>query len=177
MNVMSPHLLRRIEEKCVPEPNTGCWLWCAASSSKGYGCLGFGGKMLRAHRVVLSHKIGRPLESHELACHACDQPSCVNPDHLWVGSSRDNLADMRAKGRHAQGSKNGMHTKPWRRSLGDRNGMRHSKRTRLNHEKASEIRSLYGSKRFSQRQLAQRFGVSRRAIQMIVNGTIWATPS
>lgn len=85
-----------------------CVIWPHGKDRDGYGRLTFKGKGYRAHRVVLSWKEGRDLKKGELACHSCDNPSCVNPDHLWVGSPKDNTQDMWSKGRqngHMQGGK------------------------------------------------------------------------
>lgn len=89
-----------IFERVSPEPNSGCWIWIGGADSNGYGCLNND----RAHRVSLSLKLKRPLEKRECACHKCDVTSCVNPDHLFVGSHLDNMRDCVKKGRF---SKNG----------------------------------------------------------------------
>jgi hypothetical protein len=67
--------------------------------NKGYPMAGYRGKPQRITRIVLGWKIGRPLTKDELACHKCDNPPCINPDHLWVGSVSANTQDRLSKGR------------------------------------------------------------------------------
>lgn len=78
-----------------------CHPWTGPlANASGYGLLILpGGKRIGAHRWVCGQKIGRPLEPGEHAMHSCDNPPCVNPRHLSVGSPKDNTADMRRKGR------------------------------------------------------------------------------
>ena len=78
------------------EKSNGCWLWRGAADPRGYGFFWVNGKQIGAHRFSLSLKLGRlPLQ----ACHSCDVPACVNPDHLFEGSQQDNMRDCVSKGR------------------------------------------------------------------------------
>lgn len=81
-----------------------CWIWRGTVSKDGYGKLKRGKKTLRAHRVsvVLS---GREIPPRMCACHRCDVRLCVNPNHLWVGTNDENMADMVAKKRAVNVSK------------------------------------------------------------------------
>lgn len=75
-----------------------CWLWDGALNSKGYGSMGFLKKGWLAHRLSYTAFKG-PIPDGLLVCHSCDVPSCVNPDHLWLGTTRDNQRDSESKGR------------------------------------------------------------------------------
>ena len=100
-------LLERFEEKYCPEPNSGCWLWTHGTNRKGYGHFYFNGERWMAHRAswVMAH--GEiPKGMHVL--HRCDTPCCVRPDHLWLGSNADNVADCMTKRRHRFGSKSNL---------------------------------------------------------------------
>ena len=84
----------------------GCWIWSAYKIPSGYGQLWCDGKNRRAHRVSYElHKGDIP----EGVCvlHRCDTPSCVNPEHLFLGTHKDNVDDKVSKGRQARGSTNG----------------------------------------------------------------------
>jgi hypothetical protein len=98
--------LARWKANCDILPN-GCWHW------KGWKCIGkfmhdrelgypeggYRGKKLRLTRLIASWNIGRPLIEGEVACHKCDHPPCINPEHLWVGTVSDNTQDRLKKGR------------------------------------------------------------------------------
>lgn len=76
-----------------------CMLWEFAKKDDGYGLVTVDGVSRSTHRTSLELKLGRLLRKEEEACHRCDNPSCYNPNHLFVGTKRDNMRDMHAKGR------------------------------------------------------------------------------
>ena len=75
-----------------------CWGWIGAKSDYGHGIFRFNGKNVRAHRLSLEMS-GTSVPDDMVVCHHCDNPSCVNPAHLFVGTQRDNMSDMTQKGR------------------------------------------------------------------------------
>ena len=83
-----------------------CWPWTASKNAAGYGWFGFNGRVQRAHRVAFQIAHSADI-SGQFVCHSCDSPSCVNPAHLWLGSPRDNMRDMAAKGRAATQRRHG----------------------------------------------------------------------
>lgn len=85
----------------VPEltPQLGCcWLWLGRPTPRGYGHQRWDGKMMRAHRVAWLISIG-PIPTGLFVLHHCDNPPCVNPAHLWLGTHDDNMRDRQEKGR------------------------------------------------------------------------------
>jgi hypothetical protein len=124
-----------------------CWPWAASTRRDGYGQFWAGDRMVLAHRFSLQRKLGRALLREELALHSCDQPPCVNPAHLRVGSHADNMLDMTAKER-AQ--------------------------AKLTGADVGEIRALYAAGGVTQRALASRFGLTQSGVSYIISRKAWA---
>ena len=97
-----------------PEPNSGCWLWIGSKWSCGYGRISRRGEEGQAHRLSWRLFHG-PIPVGLFVCHTCDTPACVNPEHLFLGTSRDNALDAKHKGRLATGDKHGarLHPEIW----------------------------------------------------------------
>ena len=96
-------ILSRFMNKCIPEPNSGCWLWSGASGKRGYGTFKIKtGVAIRAHRASYSLFNGK-IADGDVICHKCDNPFCVNPQHLIAASQKYNLHDARKKGRFPTG--------------------------------------------------------------------------
>ena len=86
----------------------GCWIWPLSKKyGGGYGRARFNGRRLQAHRLAYELAIG-PVPEGLYVCHHCDTPACVRPSHLFVGTSRDNYQDARAKGRMTPPSRHGL---------------------------------------------------------------------
>lgn len=134
-----------------------CWLWIGAKSTAGYGYLGIGKrKNAPAHRVswVIEHGT---IDSQLFVCHRCDNPGCVNPGHLFLGTHKDNMNDMAVKGRSQKGRKRPSE----------------SGNTKLNIEKVRDIRSLFATGKYTKTALGQMFGVTRANIGYIVENKSW----
>jgi hypothetical protein len=79
-----------------------CWPWAGALAANGYGRVRRGHKSMAAHRVAYE-LYWEPVPEGLCVCHACDNPPCCNPHHLWVGTIEDNTQDMIRKGRNRNG--------------------------------------------------------------------------
>jgi hypothetical protein len=82
----------------MPEPNSGCWLWTRCVNRNGYGIANWFGKARLAHRISYELHCA-PVPPGLFVCHRCDNPTCVNPTHLFVGTAHDNVRDMDRKQR------------------------------------------------------------------------------
>jgi hypothetical protein len=82
----------------IPEPNSGCFLWLKSLSSDGYGNATVNGRWQSAHRLAWEAANG-PVPPDMIVCHKCDVPSCVNPQHLWLGTHGANARDRDNKNR------------------------------------------------------------------------------
>lgn len=99
MGFHSTTLLERFFAKIDFGPHTsGCHIWIGGKNQQNYGQFNAGGKQFRAHRFCYLTFIG-PIPEGMFVCHSCDNPPCVNPDHLWIGTAKDNSDDKFKKGR------------------------------------------------------------------------------
>jgi hypothetical protein len=140
-----------------------CWVWIGSSDGKGYGGIrdaGRRGRLLKAHRVSWSMHSGR-LTDWMIVCHRCDNPACVRPEHLFVGTQRDNVLDAVSKGRTPA------KMYPERVVRGERH-----RSAKLTQAQVDEIRSLHGEG-VRQVELAKRFGVTQANISSLLNGKSW----
>lgn len=89
-------LQHKFESLYTPEPTSGCWLW--EGSGERYGKFMYNRVYYIAHRVAYFLNVG-PIPDGIYVCHKCDNTFCVNPDHLFLGTQKDNMQDMISKGR------------------------------------------------------------------------------
>jgi hypothetical protein len=90
-----------VEARSTPEPNTGCWLWLGAVGQRGYPKMRVAPSTTAVSRALMGLRPGRSGQD-PIACHRCDNPICVNPGHIYVGTARTNALDMSNRGRHPQ---------------------------------------------------------------------------
>lgn len=162
MDAVTQELQRRFWQKV--DLTGDCWIWTGVTNRQGYGQFWDPQRrtMGLAHRFAYETYVG-DLRHHrhqagpvgQVVCHRCDNPSCVRPAHLFVGTQRDNVRDAVAKGR-----------------LNDRAGSRNP-RARLTPEDVAAIRA-YATGRYGERsEIARRWGISTGYVSKILQGSAW----
>lgn len=104
-------LRSRFERDVLPEPNSGCWLWTGPKYVYEYGCFSIGRRSYLAHRFAFALYNGA-VASKAHVLHRCDNPACVNPAHLYIGTHQQNMKDRGGRGRSSGGGKKGIEC-PW----------------------------------------------------------------
>lgn len=132
-----------------------CWEWTGCKTPQGYGLFFIkrGISQLRAHRISYELANGNIPEGM-IICHSCDNPPCVNPDHLWAGTIIDNNLDCIKKGRNCKGEKSSF--------------------SKLTPKKVAEIRAL--AFKLPYPKIAQIFGITRSNVGQIIRNNTWIDP-
>ncbi len=152
-------LEKRLDLHTNKQGKNGCWLWTASITPKGYGELmrrGVGGTRL-AHRLAWTIKNG-PISDGLQVCHRCDIRACVNPDHLFLGTQKDNIGDMIRKGRRFTGDP---------KKFGHKGSSHHAAKLT-----DAQVKAIREDQR-SSKQIAKDFDVNDRTIRKIQNGNGW----
>lgn len=153
-------LSARVLARSIPEPNSGCWLFEGYTTRFGYGVVGAGRKSRTAlaHRVVYQGECG-VIPAGMCVCHRCDNPSCVNPEHLFLGTQADNIKDMGAKNRRVSLPKDS------------------NPSAKATPEQAQAIRSAFlsanGRRFYGGAALGRQFGLSQTQVSRIARGENW----
>lgn len=146
--------MQTLEDRFLKKINktSSCWLWTGSKTRGGYGNIrakvNSKWTMRRSH--IVSYELYKGPVNGLQVCHSCDTPSCVNPDHLWLGTAKENADDMVSKGRNKISVT----------------------RSKITHLDAESIRRLY-SKGVLQKDIAALFGIARNTVSTIVNNKRW----
>jgi len=149
-------ILDRFMDKVEMIPDCGCWIWMGSLDASGrkstrrYGTMFYNGKREQAHRVSWEIYNGQ-IPKHMLVLHRCDTPSCVNPNHLFIGTHLDNMKDCINKNRRVN-------------HIGTLNG--HAKLS------ADDIMKIKMDNR-TPKEIAHTYNMSRNHIYKILNGNVW----
>jgi len=152
MALAKPITKERIEKKVLRIPEAGCWVWMGATQVRGYGEIVSNNRKHLAHRASYEAFVGK-IPKGMYVCHACDNVACVNPNHLFLGTQKQNLQDMASKGRSTRGEKNPM--------------------AKLNEDKVSFIKRGIAMGH-SDTGLSFAWGVSRQTINDIRHNKLWS---
>lgn len=137
-----------------------CWEWPGHRNRHGYGVLqafGRNGKHMFAHRLIWEQYAG-PIAEGMLVLHHCDNPACIRPTHLFLGTQSDNMRDCARKGRTGRNGLSGEAIATHK----------------LTEVEVREIRALHNPRTMGCTRLARKYGVSSAAIKKIINGKSWA---
>lgn len=155
------------------EKSEGCWLWRGTVNGGGYGMVQLqkGGRptSMAASRMAYELVHGEIRDSGLFVCHHCDNPPCVRPDHLFLGTPADNMADARAKGRMPTATPKERRPRNYDEVRGEKSHF-----AKLSADTVLDIREDYDTGRGSLSQLARKYGLHYSTISLIANRKRWA---
>jgi len=151
---MKPNSAATILERYKVDSN-GCWVWTHGRFQFGHGRIKILGCDLKAHRISWELHNG-PIPEGLFVLHSCDNPPCINPEHLFLGTQQDNIDDMRAKGRQPN-------------TKGKANGA-----ARLSEEQVMQIKTLLREGFYTHEEIGAGFEVNRATISQIARGKNWS---
>ena len=140
--------MKSILKNKYKKDSSGCWIWQRSKNEKGYGRIQVKGKMWAAHRLSFTLYKGNILKGM-VVCHSCDNPSCINPAHLWLGTMGENMLDMMKKGR--------------------------GRIAKLSEEDKAKIVSM-ASTGYSEEDISRQFDTSLGVVRFVVNSGADQTP-
>jgi hypothetical protein len=133
-----------------------CWVWLSTKNNHGYGQISLGGRRdgkIDVHRLSYRWHCG-PITDGLWVLHHCDTPSCVRPDHLFLGDRPTNIADQVAKGRQTRGERSNF--------------------AKLTADQVREIRARYAATPMPYGRMAADYGVTETAVRFVVTRRNWA---
>jgi hypothetical protein len=151
------------EKVAVGKSWTLCWEWLGSKDGSGYGMLSVAGATQRAHRFSWVLTRG-PIPKGIQVLHHCDNPGCVNPAHLWLGTNADNVHDKMIKHRESRGEAHG-------RTCRIPKQTHHPKK--LTAEKVLQIRALYAEGGITMPDIARRYNINDGTVYQIIKKQIW----
>lgn len=146
----------------VDKKENGCWEWNSTMQRQGYGLFWTGGKAKNGGKYQVAHRYSYELHKEPIAegmfiLHSCDNPKCVNPAHLSQGTPKDNMDDMKNKGREK-----------WCHH-GEKNGA-----CKLTEQKVREIREKFAKGDITMTKLGEEYGVGQQTISSIIKRKLWS---
>lgn len=149
----------RLKAMTAINPKSGCWEWQGIKRN-GYGRTIVGSRKDGTRRSVSSHRLAYEVWNGEIpngyeVCHKCDNPSCINPDHLFVGTRQDNINDRESKGRNVT-------------KIGEE-----QTRSKLTKKSVKDARWERAYKGTSFQKLATKYGVNKKTMQNAIKGITW----